>query len=467
MTTLDEINELKQQAKGKKKPDLVDIANELIDTYKLKAINDTDHPIYIYKEKGDKKGIYTRAENYLAAQIKKPHPEVTLHDLKEIFFTIWSKEGVSVERAEFDSDPWAIHFANGWFDLRTWTFEPHGENSHDRLSLRKSKVRYNPEATCPVIVKALSETLSPENKEMYLKMVGYCFLPTYAYKKAFVLIGGKDSGKSTFKELIGELLGWDNVAAVAWSDVEKPYMAAELYGKLANLASEITKANLLDIRVFKQLTGDDTITSRKIRQEPITFKSRAKMIIAVNDMPEFGEIDEAAIGRIIIIDFDRQFREGEINPNLLAEMSTPEELSGLLNLALDSLKQILKDNGFNEPDLDDKVAQYKERTSVLAKFIAEKCVIPYNPTEADRIHTKDILTAYALYCREHNERPLSDKMFGKELKAAHGIDKKRESDGKRLYFYPGIRLKRPDDRDEPPKPQTPKDGTVAGFSANN
>lgn len=434
----------RKQAKSKK-PDVVAIANELTKNYKLKAIRDSDHPIYRYNDTLENEGIYSRAETWLAEQIKKYHPDVTTRDLKEIFFTIWTKEGVGVGREEFDSDSWAIHFNNGWFDLKTWTFEPHGPNSHERLSLRKSKVRYDPTATCPVIDMALENTLSKESKEMYLKMAGYCFLPNYAFKKAFVMIGGKDSGKTTFKELIGELVGWENVSAVAWSDIEKPYMAAELYGKMVNLASEITKAQLLDIRVFKMLTGDDTITSRKIRQEPITFKNRAKMIIAVNDMPEFGEeVDEAAVGRIIVIDFDRQFREEEIDKELLAKMSAPEELSGLLNHALRSLKQIFTDNGFNEPDLEDKVAEYKERTSKLAEFIKERCDIVLGQTDEGKIYTNDLMDAYTKYCREKNIRPLPDKVFGKEL-AAINIKKERESSGtKRRYRYVGIKLKDPD-----------------------
>lgn len=470
MTTIEEINEAKKQLKNKK-ADVVAIANELTKRYKLRAIRDGDHPIYRYNESGEQEGIYTRAETWLAEQIKKYYPEVTTRDLKEIFFTIWTKEGVGVDRDEFDRDPWAIHFNNGWFDLKTWTYEPHGPNSHERPSLRKSKVSYDPASNCPITDAALNRTLSPENKEMYLKMAGYCFLPTYAYKKAFVLIGGKDSGKTTFKELIGELVGWDNVSAVAWSDIEKPYMSAELYGKMVNLASEITKAQLLDIRVFKMLTGDDTITSRKIRQEPITFKNRAKMIIAVNDMPEFGEdVDEAAVGRIIVIDFDRQFREEEIDKDLLAKMSAPEELSGLLNHALRGLKQIFADNGFNEPDLEDKVAEYKERTSKLADFIKDECVIVYNPSAKDRTYTKDLLISYTQYCRKKNIRPLSDKVFGKELKASYNIEKAREPDGKRQYYYPGIRLKTPEDNDQPANTagsSVHTDKPFTGFSMGN
>jgi putative DNA primase/helicase len=416
------------------------IANEIVKHYKLRATRTDDHPIYRYNEDGKDAGIWTRAETWLAEIVKKHYPAITSRQFKEILFSIWTKEGVGVEPEEWDSNRWACHFNNGWFDLKTWTFEPHGPNSHERLSLVKSTVNYNPDIECKVINEALDKTLSKENRELYLKMIGYCFLPSYAFKKAFVLIGPKDSGKTTFKELIGHLVGWHNVSAVAWSDIDKPYMAAELEGKMVNLASEITKAQLLDSATFKKLTGDDTITSRKIRQAPTTFKNKAKMIIVVNDMPEFGEIDEAAIGRIIIIDFDRQFREDEIDKDLLSKMTTPEELSGLLNLALKGLKQVIEDNGFNEPDLEDKVAEYQERTSKLKDFIKDSCEIAPLKT----VSSQELFKAYSQYCIRVNTRPLGDRDFGKELLNTYGnsVSKSRPViDGKRVYVYHGIGLK--------------------------
>lgn len=418
-----------------------DIAKELVKHYKLKAIRENDHPIYRYIDEGENEGIWVRAEIWLAEIVKRHYRYTSRREFEEILFSIWTMESVGVERGQFDSDPWMLHFNNGWYNLKTRKFEPHNANSHNMLSMSKSKVDYNPDAKCPATDTVLDMTLSKANKDLYLKVTGYCFLPTYAFKKAFVFLGPPDSLKTTLKEHIGNLVGWNNVSAVAWNDFDKPYMSADLYGKMVNLSSEFSRNNLLDTRVFKQLTGDDSITARKIRESPITFKNRAKLITAVNDMPEFKGVDEAIVKRIIVIDFDRQFREGEVPNELLEKMKSPDELSGLLNLALNALHQVMDDNGFNELDLEEKIAEYNERTSQLHDFVQDRCDIE----PLANVPSKQLIGAYNGYCREKGIRPLSDGRFGEELLAVYenkGVIKDRQRiKGKPTYFYRGIKLK--------------------------
>lgn len=50
--------------------------------------------------------------------------------------------------------------------------------------------------------------------------------------------------------------------------------------------------------------------------------------------------------RWIILLFDRVFQGEDKDTNLIEKLTTEEELSSLLNLAIIALKQLIKDNGF-------------------------------------------------------------------------------------------------------------------------
>ena len=83
----------------------------------------------------------------------------------------------------------------------------------------------------------------------------------------------------------------------------------------------------------------------------------------------------------MILCFDKVY-EGTIrDPILIDKLTTPEELSGLLNLALIGLKQLCKDGGFKDVSVERVKEEYDSRANTVQAFLDEKCLVDLNAPE--------------------------------------------------------------------------------------
>jgi putative DNA primase/helicase len=124
---------------------------------------------------------------------------------------------------------------------------------------------------------------------------------------------------------------------------------------------------------------------------------------------------------------------------LINKLTTPEELSGLLNLALIALKQLRLDGGFGDVSVKRIRQQYEENANTVKAFLDAKCVVDLTEPEYYTL-TTNVYNEYLIFCKERKERPLEMNVFGKRL-AEQGVDNQRiRYCGKREYCYIGIKL---------------------------
>lgn len=141
--------------------------------------------------------------------------------------------------------------------------------------------------------------------------------------------------------------------------------------------------------------------------------------------------------------FEKVF-EGENNDTgLIEKLTTEEEMSGLLNLALIALRQLIKDNGFVHTDNIATIErEYNLNASTVQRFVDEKCEVTNDPD--DFVICRDLWGLYLEYCKDNRLSSRDDNIFGMELKQLH-IDRRQQrikSMG-REYCYLGIKLKGP------------------------
>ena len=121
-------------------------------------------------------------------------------------------------------------------------------------------------------------------------------------------------------------------------------------------------------------------------------------------------------------------------------MTTSDELSGLLNLALISLRQLRKDGGFKEISVEKVRKEYEYNANTVKAFLEEKCVIDLTSPEYST-PTVYFYNVYEIYCKAKQTRPLEMNVFGSNLKE-YGIEKERiRSHGDREYHYFGVKLR--------------------------
>jgi putative DNA primase/helicase len=98
------------------------------------------------------------------------------------------------------------------------------------------------------------------------------------------------------------------------------------------------------------LVSGDPITGEHKFGQPFTFTNYAKLIFSANEIPESDDKSVALYRRWLIVHFDKIFQKGAEDTKLIKKLSAPEKLSGLLNLALISFKQLIDEGGFHDKD---------------------------------------------------------------------------------------------------------------------
>ncbi|RLJ02728.1 MAG: hypothetical protein DRP11_02670, partial [Candidatus Aenigmatarchaeota archaeon] len=252
------------------------------------------------------------------------------------------------------------------------------------------------------------------DRKILLEFVGYCLYRQYHIHKALMLVGGGSNGKSTFIKLVQRLLGRDNVANRSLQElVEDRFAAADLFGKLANLFYDLPSAALTDTGAFKGLTGGDTVKGEKKFKSAFSFDNYAKLIFSANQIPRVrGDYSDAFFRRWIIINFPNKFEGERADKNLLEKLTTLEELSGFLKLAVAHLRGLLERGDFSYSKTVDEIRQEYIRKSDPVGAFAQDCLL-ISPNHA--IEKKLLYTVFCEYCRAMKFTPPADVTFYKRL----------------------------------------------------
>jgi phage/plasmid-associated DNA primase len=99
------------------------------------------------------------------------------------------------------------------------------------------------------------------------------------------------------------------------------------------------------------------------------------VIFSANKIPYSDDTGHAYYKRWLILHFERSFREGAKDINLIHKLTTDNELSGLLNLALVGLKQLEKDWSFRDISVEDVKRDYERKSNIVKAFLQDKCSI--------------------------------------------------------------------------------------------
>jgi P4 family phage/plasmid primase-like protien len=328
-----------------------------------------------------------------------------------------------------------INVRNGRLDWATDTLEEHSPEHFTTVQL---PVEFDPTATCPVFDEYLKTTFDADVIPLIQEILGWCLLLDRRFEQAVMLTGEGENGKSVFLDLIGYLLGENNVSNVALQDLEENrFRTAELYGKLANVFADLDARGLQSSSMFKTLTTGDYVTAERKHGQPFRFRSYAKLLFSANKIPPSRDRTHAFYRRWTIIPFTRTFNgvSGNPVPNKTLRDDLKDELSGIFNQALDGLKRLALQDTFTQPKSVVEAKQvYIRSNDNVAVFVAE-CVT----VKKEAILTKkDFYTVYEIWCDRYGERPVSQKLLKDALKKAVPMLDEVRPHAKAPWYWLGI-----------------------------
>jgi len=226
-------------------------------------------------------------------------------------------------------------------------------------------VEYDPDADCPTFLNFLKQILPDERDRLTIQEIFGSFLYRVPVDRAFFFFGEGANGKSTLIKVMRAFLGAENIATRSLQEIiQGRFSKIDLYQKLANLYYDMPATALTSTGDFKALTSGDPMTADRKFKDAIQFENYAKMVFSGNAIPPARDETDAFFRRWVIISFPVQFlpadavnrmiANGEFSDKtmkniriavpqdkLLAEMTSPRELSGVLNWALEGLKRLI------------------------------------------------------------------------------------------------------------------------------
>ena len=325
----------------------------------------------------------------------------------------------------FGLDPGQIAVKNGLLDLNK-AAEGDGDAIRplkpEDYALARLPVEYDPEASGEWR-EFVADVVEGEMIDAVQEYVGYCLHRGSSFDRSLLLVGGGANGKSTFLNTVGTMLGEDNTSNVSPYDFGDKPSLAELHGNLANVSADLAGGSLQgkNLGNFKKLTGGDSLTAKRLYQDPFEFKYHGGMLFAANEVPDVPVSDDDAAfwRRWIVVHFNNYFPEGsdKRDPHLEDRLQQPENLSALLNWAVEGWARLMDQGEFtNVPSMPDETRRKWQRWGdSIEEFLSD---VATRDTDAENISTGEAYRVYRSWCRENDRDAVGRQKFTSRCKDA-------------------------------------------------
>lgn len=327
---------------------------------------------------------------------------------------------------------------NGILRLADRQLLPH---TPDWLSDVQLPVAYDPDAKCPHTDKFDREVFPEDCIELSHEIVAWLMVPDMSTQKAILMIGEGGNGKSRKLAQLVAFLGQRNVKAMSLHSLEGDRFAtAQLRGRLANICPDLPSSDLSSTSIFKAILGGDTIEAQHKFCDSFSFRPFTRLLFSANHAPRSADGSSGFFDRWLVIPFAGRFRgtSGEIlQAELDARLQAPEELSGLLNHALDVIGKVLA-HGLSAPEsVRAANAEFRAATDPLAVWLSRYTVDdPHGFVPCETLHA-----AYGAECERKGRPVMTPTMLGlrlAELRPGKIERRQRTVAGRKPWCYLGI-----------------------------
>lgn len=369
----------------------------------------------------DKNHIYSSDTDFITGYITKLCPSLKAYQIEETVKYI--QRYLYEDSVEFNSDPFKIVFKNGILDIYTMKLEP---MTPDNLESIKLNCNYNPNAYSKTVDEFFDTATNGDKliEQLLYEAIGYSMLKTNELQKAFILVGSGRNGKSTYLDLIKNVLGKDNTTTVSFKDLANNFRAAMLEGKLASLAGDISSQPITDSDLVKSISSGEDITIEQKYKQAQSKSLFSTLFFACNKLPRTPDTSEGFYRRWCIIPF-------------VADLSAVSRVDGMLfkkNLlsqdALDyvaykSVQAIYRvlttTNEFSEPQaVKDMLTNYKIDNSTVLSWFRDS--FKSDKDKIAKLKTGAAYISYSKWCEDAGRSRSSQTTFKNSVKSDLGVD---------------------------------------------
>lgn len=381
--------------------------------------------LYTYRD-----GIYVNTQRDMELAMVKKLPKLKAAQRAEVLKYIDLKAEVKEM-----SDAKYIAFKNGIYNLATGLLEGF---SPDIVVTNQIPWDYREDVKSELAEKTLMKIACGKDAIVKLleECIGYCFYRRNQLGKAFFLTGGGSNGKSTFLDVMNNLLGSQNISSLDIAQLEERFSVAEIAGKLANIGDDISDEFLQGraVSTFKKIVTGDRIKAEKKGENPFMFNPYAKMFFSANDIPRSRDRTGAVLRRMVIIPFNAKFtkEDKDYDPYLKYKLEESDVMEYLIKVGIEGLKRVIENRGFTESsEVRSALDEYERDNNPILVFFDEM-----SESDIENQLTSSVYSRYKVFCVENSATPMSKTSFSREVRRRYSMVTKVTSiDGKSFRMY--------------------------------
>lgn len=355
--------------------------------------------------------------------------------VNSILFLAQSDPEIVVPATQWDNDPLMLNTPGGLVDLKTGKI---AERNRGQYLTQITRISPDDTQKTPTWDRFISQVFAdkPDMIEFVQRMCGYCLTGDRREQKLFFAHGQGSNGKSTLLDILMWMMGSYALklptAALMMSKNERhPTELAQLHGKRLAVSNELEEGAFWAEARIKELTGDETLTARFMRQDNFTFTMSHKHLIAGNHKPRLKGGDPAMARRMVLLPFEQKF-EGEAKDAKLPE-KLKSEAPGILAWAVRGAVKWHADGLAIPGRVEEASRDYMADHDDIAMWIEECC----ERSSYARCRSSELYASFRRWKQQRGEHEPSQTVWTEKLAISAGVSKIK-SDG--VMVWKGIDL---------------------------
>jgi len=345
-----------------------------------------------------------------------------------------SDQRLVIDSEEWDSEASTLNTPGGLVDLLTGDIRP---TLHTDYVTRITAVAPL-DKPCPAWDQFLQSVFENDNDviDFIQAMLGYCLTGSNREQKLFFFHGKGSNGKSTLLDLVEWLMGVYSLKLPASVLMQTklsshPTELAQLQGRRLASSSEIEDGQYWAESRIKELTGDEMLSARFMRQDFFQFRQTQKHIICGNYRPRLKGGDSAMQRRMVLVPFSASFTGQNMDKNLPAKLR--EEAPAILHWMIQGAVRWAADGLVVPETIRAASAEYMRVMDDLAEWVEDCCETGADLKESNKM----LFASFSEWKRARAEKIPSIATWGERMRQQLNLEGYRT---KHSRGYKGIGL---------------------------
>lgn len=311
--------------------------------------------VFVYWDRD--RGHYIAGTRRLEWHLGEMDDTLSRHQRGEVLGLLMTKNDPISNLYMEPGDPELIAFANGVLNIKTGEF---GENRPELNIPVTIPHDYDPSAECPELDAALDawSCNDPRGKQAMVDTAALCLYRGDEVPQAVLLSQGSKSttgpdendgsnGKSTFITLLKNMVGSENMSALALDNVGGRFSSRMLEGVLVNIGDDIPPNRPMKngMGTFKNAVTHNTVEGEIKNGPNFFFTPFCHFVFACNGTPLLNDTTGGMYRRWTAIEFKAKFPDGGPRWKGKAVVLGPKGTARLIRLAVEALPAVIERGG--------------------------------------------------------------------------------------------------------------------------